>query len=579
MNRSPAADKPYSSAAKAIDKAFGKVQGGLFRLLTARLGRKDIPSYEDYTYESKSTFFKGTDGELSGGTWSAGFARGSVIPACWRCNADGTPSESGMCLNAPHATGGYQTFVTKIYADQFMNTLVLSCGDNGESKKLLIFISVDGAGISSATADKMRAAIIEALKSRGVSPENIIGCNISATHCHAALDTLGMSVAELKNNKFKPHKENGHSVHPEMEATLVMRAAETAGSAYDRMENGDLYFFETEKTGGVNDKLNCGVKVKNNFSCFLFEGASGEKTLLTNIGAHPTSYGAWHNNNMMCADYPHFMALALEAEGCNLVFTQSAQASVSGPYVEFDEADERNARAGEYVAAHRQTMQDWCNLYGREYAEKWHAELETDLAGHMRKGVLLALFILGAADKSHKVVPSLKVSNRESLIPFDYGVMELACVSGLLGTNAVKTKLAPSGYGVMTETNCIELGGEFMLLTAPGELSPAIVFGSDEAYKGHSLWNGKTSWSGKTWQYKNLYDLVLEKTGKKLILLGITNNELGYIYPDICTPHSLLGTLMFFRENPGDMCNCMLLTPGTECGSMLTKQLTEIIGE
>ena len=39
------------------------MQGGLFRLLTARLGRKDIPSYEDYTYESKSTFFKGTDGD------------------------------------------------------------------------------------------------------------------------------------------------------------------------------------------------------------------------------------------------------------------------------------------------------------------------------------------------------------------------------------------------------------------------------------------------------------------------------------------------------------------------------------
>ncbi len=576
MNKKPSSDKPYSKAAKAVDKVFGKAQNGIFRLLTLKLRLKNIPVYEDYISNSNEPVFKGTNGADPGSGWSAGFACKSIIPAAWRCNADGTPDENGMCLNKPRATGGYQTFVSKLFTEQMMNTLVLS--NNSGKNGIVIFISIDGAGVSAGTCDKMKSAIIEALKSRGVAAENIFGCNISATHCHAAIDTLGMSVTELMRNKFRPNSENQHSVYPEMESVLAARAAETVICAYDRMEKGELYFFETEKTNGVNDKLNIGVKVKNSFSCLLFESESGEKTLLTNIGGHPTSYGAWKKNNMMCADYPHFMALTLKDKGYNLVFTQSAQASVSGPYVSFDESDPRNGQADEYVRSRHLSKSDWVNRYGKEYAEKWYDTLEQNLEGHMKKGALLALFLIGAVDKSHKIAPVINIRNYESFIPFDFGVMELACISGLLGTNVVKTGLAKSGYGVMTETDYIELGKELVLLTAPGELSPSLAFGTSPDYKGHSLWNGKTSWSGNTWPYDTLSDAV-EKAGKKLILMGITNNELGYFFPDICTPSSLLGTILFYRENSEDMSNCMLLTPGTSCGSFITKQYLKIIKE
>lgn len=576
MRKNISADKPYNKAAKTLDKAFGAAQSGIFRLLTARLGRKDIPLYEDYISTPAKNLPAGTDGESCGSAWSAGFASGSVIPVCWRCDADGRPDPHGMCLKEPRATGGYQTFVSKLFTEQRMNTLILS--NNTEKNGILIFISVDGAGISSDTCDKMRQAITQALAIRGLPRESILGCNISATHCHAALDTLGMSVSELMHRRFRPHEENHRSVQPEMEKTLISTAAETAVEAFGKMENGELYFFETDKTDGVNDKLNFGVKVKNTFSCFLFEGESGQKTLLTNIGAHPTSYGAWQKNSMMCADYPYFMALALKNEGYNLVFTQSAQASVSGPFVTLDGTDGRVALARDFVASRHLTREDWTKLYGREYAEKWYDTLSENLESHMEKGALLALFVLGFLHRAQKVAPVLNVKNGESLIPFNYGVMELACVSGLLGANVVRTEKAPCGYGVMAQTNYIEIGREYLILTAPGELSPAIVFGTNPDYSGHSLWNGRTSWKGETWPYAPLADAA-EQTGKKLILIGIANNELGYIYPDICTPSSLLGTLLFFRENPGDMCNCMLLTPGTVCGSLLTEQYLKLIGK
>ncbi|MCQ2463777.1 MAG: hypothetical protein MJ177_10340 [Clostridia bacterium] len=577
MMKNMQSDKPYSRAARITDKALGKAQSGFFRMLTFLMKQKDIPLYENYSSAASDTFFKGSDGIRNGSGWSAGFACASIIPVLWRCTADGKPDEHGMCLKNAFPTGGYQTFVSKLFTEQKMNTLILS--DNAREDGFLIFISVDGAGVSSGTCKKMRAAIVEALKSRGVKAESILGCNISATHCHAALDTLGMSVGVLKKDRFKPYEENGRSVHPEMELTLASRAAQTVLAAFDRMEKGELYFFETGKTSGVNDKLNFGVKVKNTFSCLLFEGESGEKTLLTNIGAHPTSYGAWQKNSMMCADYPYFMSLALRQEGYNLVFTQSAQASVSGPFVSFDESDERYMAAQRLVKERRLSKHDWQRLYGAQYAEKWYDSLSPSLEEHMKKGAMLAQFLISEIDKSNRVAPVLSVRNTESLIPLDFGVMELACTSGLLGTNVVRTQLSHSGYGVMAETNYIEIGDGLVLLTAPGELSPAIAFGTDPNYTGHSLWNGKTSWSGKEWQYDSLADTVYKKTGKKLILLGITNNELGYIYPDICTPSSLLGTLLFYRENPGDMSNCMLLTPGTVCGSFLTEQYIKLLSE
>lgn len=579
MSRNMTQDKPYTKTARAVDKILGKAQDGIFHGLTKCLGQKDIPSQAEYIPGKNVPLFEGTDGVLSGEYWSAGFASASVIPESRRCDARGRKDPEGKCLNAQYPTGGYQTRVEKLYTDQMMNTVVLSNNAPGHEKDVLIFISADGAGISSGTCGKMRVSVIEALKKRGLTEKNILGCNVSATHCHAALDTLGMSVSDLLKNRFRPYAENHRSLAPDMEKTLALRAAETVLAAFDRMEKGTLSFFETDPACGVNDKLNFGVAVKNTFSCFLFEGISGEKTLLTNIGAHPTSYGAWHKNLMMCADYPYFMAQALKAEGYNLVFTQSAQASVSGPYAEFDKSDEKYKRAEAFVSARHMTKRDFAKAYGAEYTVQWYDELLPSLEGHMLKGALLAQFLLGFTESARPVAPVLNVRNTESLVPFNYGVMELACVSGLLGTNVVKTPLSPSGYGVMTETDHMELGEEFVLLTAPGELSPAIVFGSDKNYKGHSHWNGNTSWLGKEWPYETLENTVRKQTGKKLIFLGITNDELGYIYPDICTPSSILGTLLFFRENPGDMSNCMLLTPGTVCGSALTKQYEKLLYE
>ncbi|HBL41654.1 MAG TPA: hypothetical protein DDY98_08955 [Ruminococcaceae bacterium] len=389
-----------------------------------------------------------------------------------------------------------------------------------------------------------------------------------------------MNIPTLFNNKLNPFTDYIRSLNQDMEKSLCARAEACAKAAYNKMEAGTLSFFETGKVSGASDKLKSGVQPKNYFSCFLFEGRSGEKTIISNIGAHPTSYGAWDNNHMLCTDYPYFMALALKEANCNIVFTQSSQACISSPGVDYKEGDETDKDATAWVKAHSLTKEEWVERYGQEYADKWYDSLEEKLNGHMKNGYVLAQFVLKASKAAKVVEPSLNIKNGRTLLSLDNGVMALGSISGLLGENVVQYDKAESGYGLYVETDYLEFGNDIAILTAPGELSPSLVYGSDPNYTGSSLWNGKTSWTGETWKYDTLINTTRKLTGdsdKTVLLMGITNDALGYMFPDNCTTKSLIGTLLFYKENPGDMTNSMLMTVGRNCGSELMEGYTALL--
>lgn len=575
----------YNPAVQFVDKLFGVFHDAIFGVLIKLTAQKNIPDCEEYAKTEHDGFYKGTDGTTKGSQWSGGFAQGSIIPAKWRRNADKKADENGYCLNTIKATGGYQTFVSKLYTDQNLHMIILSNGVDSNKNgvdDILIFISVDGVGITAGTGLDMRQNVEKALSSFGVTAEDILGINISATHCHAALDVQGMCIPTLFLNKLNPFSSYDRSLSKAMEDSICNQAFSCAKAAYSKLEKGKLYFFETGKVSGANDKLNSGVKTKNYFSCFVFEGVSGEKTILSNIGAHPTSYGAWDNNRLMCADYPYFMSLALADEGYNLVFTQSSQASVSSPSIDYEDGDEKDMEASEWIKTKALTKDDWVERYGKKYADKWYDKLEDSMRGHMKKGYLLAHFVLDASRDKTEVAPVLKVKNAQTLLSLDNGVMAWGSVSGLLGENVVKYSESETGYGVMVETNYIEIGNDVSILTAPGELSPALTYGSDENYTGPAKWTGKTSWAGKDWQYDTIENIVREATGDKdrtVLFFGITNDALGYMFPDINTPRSLLATIIFYKENSEDMTNCMLMTVGTSCGHELVESYTKIVNE
>ena len=467
-----------------------------------------------------------------------------------------------------------------------MNMVILSNGSDSNANGIddvLVFVNVDGVGVSSGTCKGMREKAEETLKAYGVEKDDILSFNISATHCHAALDTQGMSIPVIIVkifNKALKLSDRERTLSKEMEATLYERVSSCADEAYNNMEKGSLSFFETDPVDGTHDKNNSGVKNKNTFSCFLFEGESGEKTLITNIGAHPTGYSASGNKMMMCPDYPYHMSVALKDAGYNMVFTQSAQAAVSSPGIDCEEGSQLDKDANEWIKQHALTKEDWTERYGKSFADKNYDDLEQEFENDMKNGYRLAHHIIDAADTKIDVAPVLNVKNTQFLLPLDNGLLAWGSISGLLGESVVKTDNSESGYGNVAEVNYIEIGNDIVIMTAPGELSPALVYGSVPEYSGTAFWNGKTSWTGETWGYDCLENLVREYTGdddKIVLLYGITNDALGYMYPDICTTKSFLGAGMFYKENSNGMLNDMMLTTGRNAASTIMKHFIDVL--
>ena len=582
-----AAGTPYPAYVGVLDKVFGAVHDAAFGLLQKVTRAKDIPTYGEYLAADKPYLFAGTDGETVGSGWSAAFASGSVIPEKWRRDAHGKADPNGYCLNAPHTTGGYPYVLTKIGTEQMLRLFLLSNHTDANRNGIddfLLFISVDGVGISAGMCKTIRLAVVDALAEKGVAAEDILGINISATHCHMALDTQGMNFLSALPNSIG----TGSSLHRDMQRSMTRRAAACAVEAFEKTENGNLFFFESDPVGGAGDKLDSGQLTKNTFSCFLFEGVSGEKTILANLGAHPVS--SYALSGSLFADYPYFTAQTMRDAGYNFLFVQSAQAAIRGPSPLVQEGSARDKQADAYVRAHALTKEDWAERYGRTYAELYYANpgrealSEKSMEEKMKNGYLFAHHILDAATDAVEVEPLLQVRSTQTLIRLENGVMAFACISGLLGENTVEVPDAQTRCGVMVELNYLAIGRDVVILTAPGELAPSLLLGSDPDYQGSALWTGVTSWTGEEWPYDTLQDMVRKATGdpdKTLLLFGITNDALGYVYPDVCATRSILAARLFYKETKGNrkaMANCMLLTMGTHAASQMMDGYLRLIG-
>ena len=573
------AGKPYSPVVGVIDKALGVAHDALFAALQGTMQvvfrQFDIPTVSEYLAEEHPYLYGGTDGVAAGNGWRGGFASGSIIPVEWRQDADGNADPNGYCLDKYHSTGGYQWKLNKIYTDQLLTLMILSNRTDGNGngvEDILLFISADGVGISAGTVKKIRAAVEQALSAFGVTRDDILACTVSASHCHVALDTQGMNVRDMFLNGLK----TGRSLDATMENTIVSQAAACAKAAYGKMEDGTLSFFETSPVGGAEDKMDSGLRTKNYFSCFLFTGRS-EKTIIANLGAHPTRY---FNGHALFADYPYMMRLAMRDAGYNFLFVQSAQANVNGPGLSVETGSARDKAADAWVQTYALTKEDWTARYGKRYADQYYENSskisEREFEGAMRGGYLLAYHILDCVGTAKPVAPKLDVRIAQTLVRMDYGLMSMACVSGLLGENTVKAPDAESKYGVMLETDYLAIGDDVVILTAPGELSPSLLFGSDPNYTGDSLWTGVTSWTGEDWQYDTLENIVRKATGdsdKAVLVFGITNDAMAYVYPDIDVPQAFLSAGLFYKtgskNNRGDMLNCMLMTMGVHAASQL----------
>ncbi len=543
MSVSVSAATDTNDKAHKLDSFFDSVLDGALGLVGKIFTQRDIPTAEEYGLSSDEYFYEGTAASADADSWKLGFASTSVIPSQWRRNADGEADENGWLLNKKYYFGGYFTSrVDKIYDDEMVNLVVMSTGSDANENgvdDIIIFAALDGIGFSSMSVRDVREATEKALLAKGVTHDDIIGFNFNVTHAHSVVDPQGMGmdmIGYLFKNKLLGTKER--SVQKELLEAICNNTANAVVSAYEKMENGNLYYFESEDVSNysetiqlVNDKNERGSAVQSFFACFLFEGESGEKTILSNIGMHPTK--ADRDSQRVCGDVPHYIGKAMNEAGYNFVYIQGAQGAVG---LSLQTTDEGKAWAEKNAL----TYEDWVKRYGEKYTKKTFNGNDKDPGeqGYFSiraTGYTIAHIIIDALNRENPVAPKLSAKMSEFVAPLDYGLIYLGAVSGLLGFNAVKDQPSESGYGIATEIGVVEFGDDIAMLLMPGEISPAIVFGTDERFTGETLWTGETSWSGKDWGYKSLEEYVRIATGdsdKKVIVMGIANDAIGYVFPD-----------------------------------------------
>lgn len=558
-----------------------KLVGGIMNVLIGSLGtfftRIGLDSYDEYMEKEHPYFYEGTDGEVSGDGWKLGYASTSYIPDQWRRNADGAEDPDGYCLNKSYYFGGYfSAKVKNIYDDQCVNIAVLSCGSDSNAngvEDILVLASIDGIGFSNQDVLAVREASAAKLANLGVAADDIIGFNMIATHAHSVIDPQGMGLDIIgKLFASRLSVDRMRSIEPELLATIIEKASDAAVEAYSKMEDGELYFFETaeliengEGIEMVNDKRHFGQDVQDKAGCFLFEGVSGEKTIMANLGTHPTK--ADRGSERVCADFPYYVALAMKDLGYNFLYMQGAQGSVS---LSFD----CNADGDAWATENALTYEDWVARFGKEYADENFAA-EADDYFEIRSGsYAFAQYVLEASANKAPVKASLDVAMAQIAIPLDYGILYLAAVSQLLGFNCVRYKGTKTGYAVMTEIGALSFGDTVTLITTPGETFPAIPYGIEENYEGEKCWTGPTSWTGNDWEYKALDEYVRIATGDEdrvVLAIGLCNDGLGYIIPDTDASHMCVD--WFYGGHYEELLTCSVYA-----GSALAQGFIDLLG-
>ena len=603
-----AADAPKNGtpAQHVFDKYWDKIADGIFGGLTRLLLTADsfglvlkdrrFPTVAEYEAVSHDGFFAGTGGAVSGKGWKLGYSGGSVIPTAWRRDASGKADKNGMCLSKARYFGGYfGSQAHNIYDDEELNLVVMSVGSDRNRngvEDILIYAALDNIGMASGSVRDVRLAAVRALAAKGVTADDVVAFELGCTHAHTVIEALGMGMAPVLRTATKNHffLKKDRAVDPELLSSICARAAACATQAYDKMESGSLYYFETQDVNAyfrknavtpnaddedsdmIREKTQYGAAQQTCFACWLFEGKSGEKTIIANTGVHPTKAG--RRSDRVSADVPYYMGQAMREAGYNFVFMQGAQAAIGmgGAYTAAGKA---------WAESHKLSYEDWVERYGEKYAAARYAgnkdeNGEGEYFTMRAVGYDFAHLILHSINRSAPVDPKMDVRKAVIPVPVDYSIMYIAAVSGVFGYDTVRMPQSETGYGVMVEIGYVALGSRNVLLTLPGEVSPALVYGTREGYTGTDAWQGSGSWSGEAWPYKTIENAAREALGenRRVLSMGLADDELGYVMPDTdCAKNFLTKTFFDGRQN-----NEELMSASAEVGSALVKGFCAFFG-
>jgi hypothetical protein len=360
----------------------------------------------------------------------------------------------------------------------------------------LALVSVDLIGLHHHFVDRLR----EQLRADGVVDHLFV----FATHSHSAPDTLGAWGPESKTTGMLDTflVEVGESI---VESVRVAKgrsgAARLATARLDTGYEGLLY--RTRGPQVVDDRL----------SVLFVDRADDEARIATliNYAAHPESLAPPRDRNKVVrhavsSDFAHYLRESVGGSA-PILFANGAVGTVNPhPYLDQPPAGEQIADG---VA--------WARRFGELVADRVVA-LEAERR---------ALAVDGIAVRTERL--RLPVENVNFLYGYCFGIFgdRPFYLRGEQEPLARERACELPAAELESEISLVDVG-ELRLLALPGEIFPEYVVGYDEAAAG----GGDCPPAVERAPRGPFLRELLERDGHQLFVLGLANDEIGYIVPE-----------------------------------------------
>ncbi len=464
----------HAASGMHIQRKAGDAVNGMLSSLSAHVSDEAIPSFFpgdlDDHFEGSGFFLSKP---AANAQWRIGYAKQSILP---------------YDIKGPLYLGGYLSMppnrVSGVLDDLTVRATALS---DTSGRGVHVFAAIDCVGLSNTDVRTIRG-----LLQTEVSAYNIESIQISATHCHSGVDTMGLwgdlfqalkkNPRLVKKKKTAPDAVSGKN--PEFMDHLFQTVAFCVRKALSDMTPGTAEFAALDGSAFARDKrppdvLDPTVTVVR----FLPEG---KKPLIwTVFGAHPTSFGSAQRE--ISADYPYYLCRALENAGFEAAFFQGAEAAVATDRSVSD-------RPG-------MTRTESIIHYGEALAE---------------------LVLQADAGAFKPLEPLLNIRISPVLLPAKNPLLLLAAKLKLVNNTLYKFPAGPdhTDYFFRTEVGYAEFGRDLRFALIPGELMPELVSGGTKT--------ASESWSGADFPFPPMQTAV---TGR-LAVIGLCSDCIGYIVPD-----------------------------------------------
>ena len=347
------------------------------------------------------------------------------------------------------------------------NAVWMDTGDGG-----ILLIGIDCVGLGGTDINEIRGRLKELVKESGCK-----AVNIYSTHTHAGVDTLGLWGPTMVNGKNDEYTEN-----------LMNAAVEAAYKAYETRTEGKLYLGSAETPREFLRDSRLPLVFDPNLYQFRFEASDpAEKGIRMYLyGAHAESLRG--SNAFISRDFPGVL--------CDTMEELTGDAAMFMP----------GAIGGLIMTAEL----DSSYLYNLQITSE-------RLVEH-------ALSITPESER--ELAPTLSFATTEFKLPLDNTGYLFYRFLGILENETYRDRSSATGYGLTSEMTLLELGA-LLLCLMPGEIFPELVWGGEY---GDANPDGKPGADGAE-NPAPLAEIAAANGFGQLLVVGLANDELGYIVP------------------------------------------------